>query len=52
MKRVRERLLIGELDAIAFGAGDAGPIDAEFAGVFCGADIFGALQTNGVALVR
>lgn len=47
MESVRQRLLI-QVDAIAWGTGDVGPVDAEFARVFCGADIFGALEANGV----
>jgi hypothetical protein len=33
---------------VAVGQRDAGPIDAEFARLFCGADFFGTLQAYGI----
>jgi len=49
MESVRKGLVFGEVDAVMFGTGYAGPIDAEFVGVVLGsADVFGALEANGV----
>ena len=48
IESVREGVLVGEFDPVALGAGNIGPIDAELARLFCGADIFRALEANGV----